>query len=132
MPSIKMKIVNYDPSTSSLIVSFASEKAKKTIDEYPVCAYQPTMFDTQDPEKVIENIARAGIFVSQQQDKEEAFKENTDLAEKYKSYIGREMEFDVDTLLATVDQVVEQYVQPSSFVDEILDEILIDDDSETI
>ena len=132
MPSIKMKIVNYDPSTSSLIVSFASEKAKKSIDEYPTCAYQPTMFDTQDPDKVLENIARSGIYITQQQDKEEAFKENIELAEKYKSYIGREIEFDVDTLLATADQIVEQYVQPSSFVDEILDEILIDDDSETI
>lgn len=130
MPAIKMKIVNYDPSTSSLIVSFASEKAKKTIDEYPVCAYQPTMFDTQDPEKVIENIARAGIFVSQQQDKEEEFQENTNLTRIYQSYIGKEFSFDVDTLLASSNQIVEQYVQTSTVVDEILDEILIDDSND--
>ena len=125
-----MKIVNYDPSTSSLIVSFASEKAKKTIDEYPVCAYQPTMFDTHDPEKVIENIARAGIFVTQQQDKEEEFQENTNLTQVYQSYIGKEFDFDVDTLLASSDQVVEQYVQTSTVVDEILDEILIDNSND--
>jgi hypothetical protein len=130
MPSIKMKIVNYDPSTSSLIVSFASEKAKKSIEEYPSCAYQPTMFDTHDPEKVIENIARAGIFVTQQQDKEEEFQENTNLTQVYQSYIGKEFDFDVDTLLASSDQVVEQYVQTSTVVDEILDEILIDDSND--
>lgn len=123
-----MKVVNYDPSTSSLIVTFASEKAQKSIDEYPLAAYQPTMFDTQDPEKVIEHIARAGIHVAQQQDKEEAFKENTELAEMYKSYIGKEFEFDVDTLLESAPQTVEHVVQSISVIDEILEEIVIDED----
>ena len=123
-----MKVVNYDPASSSLIVSFASEKAKKSINDYPACAYQPTMFDTQDPEKVIEHIARAGIFVTQQQDKEEAFKENNQINEIYKSYIGKEFEFDVDTLLATAPQTVEHVVQYASVVDEILEEIIIDED----
>ena len=121
--------MNYEESSGSLIVAFASEKAQKSIDDYPACAYQPTMFDTQDPAKVIENIARAGIFVTQQQDKEEAFRSNVELANQYKEYIGKEFTFDVDTLLASSDQVVEQYVQKaSSVIDEILDEIVIDDE----
>jgi hypothetical protein len=127
MPSIKMKIVNYDPSTSSLIVTFASEKAQKSIDDYNAYAYQPTMFDTQDPEKVIEHIARAGIHIVKQQDKEEEFKNNTVLNSVYKSLVGKEFEYDISDLIAGAEQVVEN-MQEVSMLDEILTEINLDED----
>lgn len=128
MATIKMKIKNYDEQSGSLIVSFASENAAKPIDDYTACAYQPTMFnESTDPEKVIEHIARAGIFITQQQDKEEAFRNNTQVAEQYKQYIGKEFTFDVDTLLASAPQTVTHTMQSLSVVDEILNEILIDD-----
>jgi hypothetical protein len=130
MATIKMKIMNYEESSGSLIVTFASEGSEKSIDEYRPCAYQPTMFDTQDPEKVIENIARAGIFVTQQQEKEEAFRKNKELNEQYKQYIGKEFTFDVDELLSTANQKIDHVVQTASVVDEILDEIVLDEDSD--
>jgi hypothetical protein len=131
MPLIKMKILKYEEETNSLIVVFASENSQKSIDEYPVAAFQPTMFDSQDPEKVIEHIARAGIFVAQKQDKDEQFKNNPDLAKKYQEYIGKELVFDVDTLLQTADQIVEHRVEYASIVDEILEEIVIDNIDDT-
>jgi len=126
-----MKILKYEEETNSLIVVFASENSQKSIDEYPVAAFQPTMFDTQDPEKVIEHIARAGIFVAQKQDKDEQFKNNPDLAKKYQEYIGKELVFDADTLLQTADQIVEHRVEYASIVDEILEEIVIDNIDDT-
>jgi hypothetical protein len=126
-----MKILKYEEETNSLIVVFASENSQKSIDEYPVAAFQPTMFDTQDPKKVIENIARAGIFVAQKQDKDEQFKNNPDLAKKYQEYIGKELVFDADTLLQTADQIVEHRVEYASIVDEILEEIVIDNIDDT-
>lgn len=131
MSLIKMKILKYEEETNSLIVVFASENSQKSIDEYPVAAFQPTMFDTQDPEKVIEHIARAGIFVAQKQDKDEQFKNNPDLAKKYQEYIGKELVFDADTLLQTADQIVEHRVEYASIVDEILEEIVIDNIDDT-
>jgi len=131
MSLIKMKILKYEEETNSLIVVFASENSQKSIDEYPVAAFQPTMFDTQDPKKVIENIARAGIFVAQKQDKDEQFKNNPDLAKKYQEYIGKELVFDADTLLQTADQIVEHRVEYASIVDEILEEIVIDNIDDT-
>jgi hypothetical protein len=131
MPLIKMKILKYEEETNSLIVVFASENSQKSIDEYPVAAFQPTMFDSQDPEKVIEHIARAGIFVAQKQDKDEQFKNNPDLAKKYQEYIGKELVFDADTLLQTADQIVEHRVEYASIVDEILEEIVIDNIDDT-
>jgi hypothetical protein len=131
MPLIKMKILKYEEETNSLIVVFASENSQKSIDEYPIAAFQPTMFYTQDPAKVIEHIARAGISVTQKQDKDEQFKNNPDLAKKYQEYIGKELVFDVDTLLQTADQIVEHRVEYASIVDEILEEIVIDNIDDT-
>ena len=131
MPLIKMKILKYEEESNSLIVVFASENSQKSIDEYPIAAFQPTMFDTQDPAKVIEHIARAGISVTQKQDKDEQFKNNPDLAKKYQEYIGKELVFDVDTLLQTADQIVEHRVEYASIVDEILEEIVIDNIDDT-
>ena len=125
-----MKIVDYDVGSNSIIVAFASENAKNPIDSYPKCAYQPTMFNSpNDPEKVFENIARAGIHISQQQDKEDNFKAEQVLENKYKQYIGKVLEFDTETLIASADQTIEVKRSSASIVDEILDEILIDDNS---
>jgi hypothetical protein len=130
MSKIKMKIVDYDVNSNSIIVAFASENAKKPIESYPQCAYQPTMFnDPGNPEKIFEEIARAGIHVSQQQDKEDNFKAEQVLENKYKQYIGKILEFDTDTLIENADQSIEIKKTSANIVDEILDEILIDEPS---
>ena len=46
MSKINIKIVEVDQSTHSVIVKYASEHSKKTIDEYPAIAFQVTNFNT--------------------------------------------------------------------------------------
>lgn len=129
MSKIKMKIVDYDIESNSIVVAFASDQSKNPIDCYATCAYQPTMFDNpNDPEKVFEEIARAGISIAAQQDKEDTFKADKILERQYKQFVGKEIEYDVDTLLENANQEIE--VQNNiSIVEEILDEIPLADDN---
>lgn len=125
MAKIKLKIHRYEEDSNSLIVSFASENSKIPIDECVQTAYQPTMFtEVDDPEKVIENIAKSGLFYIEQEEKENKFRENTALIEKYKEFSGKEIEFDIDELLKPNDQEI---FAETSVAEEILNEILIDD-----
>lgn len=125
MPKIKLKIHEYDIESNSLIVSFAGENSKVSVDQYPPMAFQPTMFtEIDDVEKIIEHIARTGVFHLEQQEKEDQFRENTELIEKYKTLSGKEFEFDIDELLDA--QHTETFAE-ISVAEEILNEILIDD-----
>ena len=133
MPSkIKVKICGYDELSNSVIVKFASDTTEKSIDDYQACAYQPTMFSVADPESVIKEIARAGIFSVTEQERKEKFVKDTATIQKYQQYIGKEFEYDIETLVVE-NQIVEQYVTGVSDteIDEILQDILIDED-ETI
>ena len=128
MPKVRVKVHGYDQSSNSIIVSFASNNAKKSIDDYPRAAYQPTMFNETDPEKILEHIARAGIHTTQVQDREEAFLSNPDNINALNNFIGKEFEYDVDTLISTTKQTVESYIAPEnkfSVVDEFLTEIIV-------
>ena len=130
MPNkIKVKICDYDKLSNSVIVKFSSDTTAKSIDEYDACAYQPTMFSATDPESVIKEIARAGIFTVTEQEKKEKFVEDTTTIQQYQQYIGQEFEFDIETLIVE-SQIIEQHVTDSE-IDMILDEILIDD-NETV
>ena len=128
MNKIKIKVVDYDTESDSILVAFASDTCKKSIDEYQCYAYQPTMFDEpNNPEKVLEEIARSGISVIQDQIKSDLFKEEEVLDKHYSALVGKEFEYDVDTLIETINQEVE--VQ-EVLLDDILQEILIEDDSD--
>jgi hypothetical protein len=125
MSKIKMKIQSYDESSGSLVVSFASENSKKSIDEYQFTAYQPTMFDTTSPAEVIRHIARAGIHVVEQQEKEEEFKESPEV-DVFKQMVGSEFEFDVNELIETAPQTIDVRVvsEPISIEDKFMSEII--------
>lgn len=125
MPKIKIKIHDYDIESGSLTISFVGENAKKSIDEQERLAYQPSTFpDPANPEAVFEEIARTSVYYLQQQLKDEQFKQNKSLNEKYKEYIGKEFEFDEDDLLNPPN--IETYAE-TTVAEEILNEILIDD-----
>ena len=130
MKKIKMKVVDYDVESNSIIVAFSSDCAKKTIDEYPSCAYQPTMFDDPtDSAKVLEEIARAGIFVAEEQDKQDKFKEEDVLDKVYAGLVGQEFEYDVEALIESANQVVEVENESTySDIDELLQDIEDADD----
>lgn len=128
MNKIKVKVVDYDIDSDSLIVAFAGDESKKSIDEYETIAYQPTMFDEpNNPEKVLEEIARSGLYIVKDQAKRDTFKEEEVLDKHYAALVGKEFEYDVDYLIESTNQVVE--VQ-EIVVDDILTEILIDEDDD--
>lgn len=125
MAKIKLKIHRYEEDSNSLIVSFASENSKIPVDECVQMAYQPSMFtEVDDPEKVMEHIAKSGVFYIEQEEKENKFRENTALIEKYKEFSGKEIEFDIDELFKPEEQEI---FAETSVAEEILNEILIDD-----
>lgn len=129
MPNkIKVKICDYDEISNSVIVKFSSDTSEKSIDDYDACAYQPTMFSVTDPESVIKEIARAGIFAVTEQEKKEKFVKDTVTIQKYQEYIGKEFEYDIETLVVE-NQIIEQHVTgiDDSEIDDILSEILIED-----
>jgi hypothetical protein len=127
MSKLKMKIVDYDVSSNSIIVAFASENSKNSIDYYSACAYQPTMFDNpNNPDEVFKEIAKTGVFIASQQDKTDIFKVDNTLEKKYKQFVGKEFEYDVDSLLDRANQTVE-VKNDVVIVDDIINDILIDD-----
>lgn len=134
MKKIKMKVVEYDIESNSLIVAFASDVAKKDIDEYPCSAYQPTMFENpNNPEQILIEIAKTGVYIAEQQDLEDNFKADKSLEEKYSQYVGQTFEYDVEYLVENSNQTVEQYFSDEeNDIDEILKDIIIDDDEDTI
>lgn len=126
---IKVKICEYDEQSNSIVVKFCSDTSTKSIDECEPLAYQPTMFSTTDPDQVIKEIARAGIFTIVEEEKREAFSKDITTVEKYKNSVGKEFEYDIEALIIE-NQIIEQQLIDSE-INNILEEILIDDESDS-
>jgi len=71
MSKINIKIVEVDQVTHSVIVKYASEYSKKSIDEYPAIAFQITNFNASTPEEFIEAIRPQVSIYVQQRDQQE-------------------------------------------------------------
>jgi hypothetical protein len=56
MSKINIKIVEVEQSTNSVLVKYASENSKKTIDEYPAVAFQVNNFPVSTIDEFIEAI----------------------------------------------------------------------------
>lgn len=56
MSKITIKIVDVDLSTQSVVVRFASEQSKKSIDDYDGLAFQVPNYDAVSPEQFIDLI----------------------------------------------------------------------------
>lgn len=128
MNKIKVKVVDYDVDSDSIIVAFASDESSKSIDEYETYAYQPTMYaEPNNPELVLKEVARCGVSVIEDQQKSEQFKKEEVIDKYYSSLVGKEFEYD----LADLQEVQAQEVEVQEVViEDILQEILIDDDTE--
>jgi hypothetical protein len=91
--SITMKIYDFDEVSNSIIVAFKSNQSTKSIDDQPRMAFQPTMFEDTDPEKVIKRIAHSGVSIAEMQDKQDALKENFVAVDLYKNKVGQSLTF---------------------------------------
>jgi hypothetical protein len=91
--SVTMKVYEFDEASNSIIVAFKSDQSTKSIDDQPRMAFQPTMFEDTDPERVIKRIAHSGLSVAETQDKQDALKENLVAVNAYKSKVGQSLTF---------------------------------------
>lgn len=95
-----MKICDFEESSGSLLVRFASdETASQNPDDYPVYAYQPaSMFpDIADPEVIKKRIAIAGQYMAEQLKIQENFKKDTQRIAAFRSMVNSINEYDVTT-----------------------------------
>ena len=97
-----MKIVGFDESSYSLLVSYASDETEsQDPSNYPAYAYQPMNMwpDINDPEIIKEKMAVAGIYIAQNQAREEQFVADPVKVEQYKSMVGSVVEYPVAQLV---------------------------------
>jgi hypothetical protein len=63
---INIKIVEIDQSSHTVLVKYASENSKKSIDEYPEVAFQITNYNVKTPEEFVEAIRpQVSLYVYQ-------------------------------------------------------------------
>ena len=76
MENVKFKIVGYEETTGSLLVSFASDTTlSSNPEDYQAVAFQPSEMwpDLHDIEQIKIQLAKAGIDILQRQERKEAF-----------------------------------------------------------
>lgn len=88
-----MKIYGFEEANNSIIVAFKSDQSTTAIDDQPRMAFQPTMFEETDPDKVLKRIAHAGLSIAETQDKQDALKENSVAVGSYKGKVGQSLTF---------------------------------------
>lgn len=91
--SVTMKIYDFEEASNSIIVAFNSDQSTKSIDDQPRMAFQPTMFEDTDPNKIIKRIAHAGVSIAETQDKQEALAQNLVAVNAYKDKVGQSLTF---------------------------------------
>jgi hypothetical protein len=102
MKTIKIKVEDYNQDDKILLVKACSDETVYSDPEhYAALVYQPfTMWpDETIPENIIKNIARASMYVTECQRTQESISETDDRHEKFKSYVGKTIEFNVEDLL---------------------------------
>lgn len=111
MQYIKMKIVAFEEASYSLLCSYASDETKSQDPaDYPTVAYQPMNMwpDIDDPEEIKKRLTIAGIWIAQNQSREEQFIADPSKVEQYKAMVGQVVQYPIDP--ATGDPVFENEV----------------------
>ena len=94
-----MKICDYEESSGSLIIKFASDETKsQNPDDYPSYAYQPAnMFpDVTDVDIIKKRLAIAGKYLVEQQKIKEQLVDDPERTAKFKSIVNSLNEYDVE------------------------------------
>jgi hypothetical protein len=80
MSKISIKIVEVEQATHTVMVKYASEFSKKSIDEYPAVAFQVTNFDVKTVDEFITAIRPQVSLYVWQRDQTETPKDPIDLS----------------------------------------------------
>lgn len=68
MSNIKIKIVEIDQDSHTVLVKYSSDNSKKSIDDYPAVAFQTTNYNVKNLEEFIEAIRPQISMYVQQRD----------------------------------------------------------------
>ena len=102
MNTLYMKIQAFEETSYSLLVSFASDTTKsQNPDDYPAYAYQPMNMwpDITDPNEIELRIASAGVYIAEQQTREEQFIDNPQQVATYQAMVGQEKSYPISELI---------------------------------
>jgi hypothetical protein len=103
MQYIKMKIVAFEESSYSLLCSYASDETQShNPADYPPVAYQPMNMwpDVTNPDDLKKCMAVAGMWVTENQVREEQFIADPTKVEQYRAMVGEVVEYPVADLLS--------------------------------
>lgn len=96
-----MKVLSYDDTTDSLVVSFASsDNLSQNPDDYQGFAYQPANMwpDAIDVEDIKQRIAQSGLYVVEQQKRREVLQNDPVKKLALRSLVGNTFEYAFDDL----------------------------------
>ena len=107
MNTLHMKIHSFEEQSNSLIVSFASDTTKsQDPNDYPSYAYQPVNMwpDISDPTEIKKRIAIAGVYLVEQQERQEKFVVDTNKIQEYKDMVGQVNSYSATELVLPVEE----------------------------
>jgi hypothetical protein len=102
-----MKIHSFEEQSNSLIVSFASDTTiSQNPDDYPSYAYQPVNMwpDISDPAEIKKRIAIAGVYLVEQQERQEKFVVDTNKIQEYRDMVGQVNSYSATELVLPVEE----------------------------
>lgn len=93
-----MKIHDYNPDTHSLTVSFASDQAAESVENYPRFVFNPHNMSGNNVAEVLKTIARSGKTIAEAQDLKEQSVANTELTTAYRLLANQTFTYSVTDL----------------------------------
>jgi hypothetical protein len=99
MNKIKMKIVGYDSTDSTLLIKFSGDTLEKNIDEYQEHKFSVLeMHENVAISEILKALAQSGLSIAIQQELNEEISRNDTKSSLYKSLIGNEIEYNLEDL----------------------------------
>ena len=108
MSNIKIKIVEVDQATHTVLVKYCSDNSKQPIDDYPAVAFQTTNFNVTTRDEFIEAIRPQISLYVQQRD----LAENPPTPLDISSWNGHEVEVPATELPTPQPQPIEGLANP--------------------
>jgi hypothetical protein len=97
---LHLKIVGYDDE-HNLLVSFATDDSKNSVDDYPVYSFQPHQYLDKTADEIIVEIAKMGLTTALNQDAKETHASNTGKVIDFQDMIGTVKEFSISDITPT-------------------------------
>lgn len=108
MSNIKIKIVEIDQDSHTVLVKYRSDNSKKSIDDYPAVAFQTTNYNVKNLDEFIEAVRPQISLYVQQRDLSESPPQPIDIS----GWNGHEVEVTATELPTLQPEPVEGLANP--------------------